>query len=178
MTTSTPKTKDLNEKSRNSQFRMVSLKLSTQWTIVPGRLNSKFCAWGVKGRISSRKSWPTLVNYRASLTTRIWDGPILHKIIQSSTQSCHTKPCRSFLYGKFMVWHDFRVFCFLNIKSCAAFRLKIDWSLSFAIYPQDEIVYEEMALSTKKMTGSLSGSTPETHWFVSAIEDVQYELFT
>ena len=48
MTTSTPKTKDLNEKSRNSQFRMVSLKLSTQWTIVPGRLHSKFCAWGVK----------------------------------------------------------------------------------------------------------------------------------
>ena len=47
MTTSTPKTKDMNAKLRNSQFRMVSLKLSTQWTIVPGRLHSKLCAWGV-----------------------------------------------------------------------------------------------------------------------------------
>ena len=28
------------------------------------------------------------------------------------------------------------------------------------------------------MTGSLSGSEPETHWFVLAIEDIQYELFT
>ena len=42
MTTSTPKTKDPNEKSRNSQFRMVSLKLClagyTQ-SSVPGELN-------------------------------------------------------------------------------------------------------------------------------------------
>ena len=33
-------------------------------------------------------------------------------------------------------------------------------------------------LSRQKMTGSLSGSEPETHWFVLAIEDIQYELFT
>ena len=56
MTTSTPKTKDINKKSKNSQFRMISLKLSTQWTIVPGRLHSKLCAWGVKTETHQEKA--------------------------------------------------------------------------------------------------------------------------